>query len=121
MLFTRGSSQPGQDSEGLFGFYGREVLLQLGRSREKKCRYCSKTGATARCVKKACKVAMHFPCGQEAGATFQFMGKMLVYCTQHRVRQKTEHLPSPPRQGLCDLLRGGGEWLGVEEAEITML
>ena len=31
---------------------------------------------------------MHFPCGQDNGATFQFQGKMSVYCGQHRVRQK---------------------------------
>ena len=39
---------------------------------------------------------MHFPCGQEAGATFQFMGKMHTYCYMHRVRQKEETFPSPP-------------------------
>ena len=39
---------------------------------------------------------MHFPCGQEAGATFQFMGKMHTYCYIHRVKQKEESFPSPP-------------------------
>ena len=35
---------------------------------------------------------MHFPCGQDNGATFQFQGKMSVYCGQHRVRQKVNLL-----------------------------
>ena len=39
---------------------------------------------------------MHFPCGQEAGATFQFMGKMHTYCFMHRVKQKVETFPTPP-------------------------
>ena len=39
---------------------------------------------------------MHFTCGQSVGATFQFYGKMYVYCKQHRVRQKSDSFPSPP-------------------------
>jgi hypothetical protein len=35
---------------------------------------------------------MHFPCG----ATFQFQGRMTIYCAHHRVRQNVEGLPSPP-------------------------
>ena len=39
---------------------------------------------------------MHFPCGQESGATFQFMGKMHTFCFMHRVKQKVETFPTPP-------------------------
>jgi len=96
MLFTYNSSQLGADNEGLFGFYGAEVKSQMENAQKRRCKYCSKPGATARCNKKHCGVYMHFPCGQEAGATFQFMGKMHTYCYMHRVRQKEETFPSPP-------------------------
>ena len=95
-LFTVGSAQLGADNEGLFGFYGDEVKKQISLAKKRKCKYCSKPGATAKCSKKYCGVYMHFPCGQANGATFQFYGKMLAYCQFHRIKQKTEHCPTPP-------------------------
>ena len=96
MLFTYNSQQLGNDDEGLFGFFGVEVKQQIKNGKKKLCKYCSKSGATARCNKKHCNVMMHFPCGQEVGATFQFTGKMLVFCKVHRVRQKVKTYPTPP-------------------------
>eukprot|EP00092_Neocalanus_flemingeri_P011468 GFUD01012360.1.p1 GENE.GFUD01012360.1~~GFUD01012360.1.p1 ORF type:complete len:1412 (-),score=414.50 GFUD01012360.1:12-4247(-) len=96
MLFTYNSNQFGADSEGLFGFFGEEVKQQIENGQKKLCKYCSKPGATSRCKKKRCGVMMHFPCGQEVGATFQFTGKMTVYCKNHRVKQKVETFPTPP-------------------------
>ena len=51
MLFTAYSKQVGEENEGLFGFYGDEVKKQIEKASSKKCFYCSKTGATARCSK----------------------------------------------------------------------
>ena len=72
-----------EDDEGLFGFYGSEVVKQIDLARKKKCLYCSLTGATARCATKRCTVTMHFQCGIERGATFQFHTKnMYVFCVK---------------------------------------
>ena len=48
MLFTYNSSQLGADNEGLFGFYGVEVKTQMENAQKRRCKYCSKPGATAR-------------------------------------------------------------------------
>ena len=48
MLFTYNSSQLGADNEGLFGFYGVEVKSQMENAQKRRCKYCSKPGATAR-------------------------------------------------------------------------
>ena len=88
MLFTFNSKQLGEDNEGLFGFSFAEVSHQMELGTKRRCRYCLLPGATARCDKKHCGVWMHFPCGQEKGATFQFNGRMMIYCNQHRLRQK---------------------------------
>ena len=88
MLFTFNSKQLGEDNEGLFGFSLAEVSNHMELGGKRRCRYCLVGGATARCDKKHCGLWMHFPCGQEKGATFQFNGRMMIYCTQHRLRQK---------------------------------
>ena len=96
MLFTYNSRQVGEEQEGLFGFYLGEVRRQVAAAAGRRCRYCARGGATARCDRKHCGVSMHFPCGQAAGACFQFTGRMTIYCGAHRPRQKVEGLPSPP-------------------------
>ena len=88
MLFTFNSKQLGEDNEGLFGFSIDEVSSQMEKGSRRRCRYCNISGATARCDKKHCGLWMHFPCGQEKGATFQFTGRMMIYCNQHRLKQK---------------------------------
>ena len=88
MLFTFNSKQLGEDNEGLFGFSISEVSNHMVLGAKRRCKYCLLPGATARCDKKHCGLWMHFPCGREAGATFQFKGRMMIYCTQHRLRQK---------------------------------
>ena len=88
MLFTFNSKQLGEDNEGLFGFSLAEVSNHMELGAKRRCKYCHLAGATARCDKKHCGLWMHFPCGQEKGATFQFNGRMMIYCTQHRLRQK---------------------------------
>ena len=88
MLFTFNSKQLGEDNEGLFGFSISEVSNHMVLGSKRRCKYCLLPGATARCDKKHCGLWMHFPCGREKGATFQFKGRMMIYCTQHRLRQK---------------------------------
>ena len=76
------------DNEGLFGFYGSEIINQTNLARKKKCLYCGMTGATARCATKRCTVTMHFQCGIERGATFQFhTTNMYVYCAKVNIEQ----------------------------------
>ena len=87
-LFTFNSKQLGEDNEGLFGFSLAEVSNHMELGAKRRCKYCHLAGATARCDKKHCGLWMHFPCGQEKGATFQFNGRMMIYCNQHRLRQK---------------------------------
>ena len=98
MLFNWGSKQAGEDGEGLFGFYGEEVRRQVEASQKKNCRYCNRPGGAAKCQKKHCNVSMHFLCGREHGATFQFYGGMAAFCGEHRVRKREAALPSPPDQ-----------------------
>ena len=95
MLFTAYSKQLGEENEGLFGFYGEEVKNQIKKASSKKCFYCSKTGATARCSKKYCNVVMHFTCGISNGSMFQFFDKMFVMCKTHRRKQKIDKFPIP--------------------------
>ena len=76
------------DDEGLFGFYGSEVIKQIDLARKKKCHYCGMTGASVRCAEKRCNVTMHFQCGIERGATFQFHTKnMYVFCAKVKMNQ----------------------------------
>ena len=65
-------------------------MLQVEKGRSKKCCYCSRSGATARCDKKACRAPILFGLGQESGTTFQFVSKMLVFCAHHGIKQKVE-------------------------------
>ena len=80
ILFCAKAKQSGLDSEGLFGFYGSEVVKQLQEKSKKICKYCGKGGASAGCCRKHCQTNMHFTCGVEVGATFQFFGNMWVHC-----------------------------------------
>ena len=48
ILFCSKAKQVGSDSEGLFGFYGSEILKQLREKSKKICKYCHKGGASAR-------------------------------------------------------------------------
>ena len=83
MLFSAYAKQIGEDEEGLNGFYSSEVEKQIELARKKKCLYCLRPGATARCAAKRCNVTMHFQCGIEKGATFQFHTKnMYVFCSK---------------------------------------
>ena len=83
MLFTAYASQVGGDEEGLYGFYSSEVVKQISLAKKKKCFYCGLTGATSRCAKKYCSVTMHFQCGVEEGAIFQFHTKnMYTFCSK---------------------------------------
>ena len=47
ILFCSKAKQVGTDSEGLFGFYGSEILKHLEEKSKKICKYCHKGGATA--------------------------------------------------------------------------
>ena len=96
MLFSYEGRQLGADKDGLFGYYGEEVKKQMDVGEDISCQHCAKPGATARCSLDQCGASMHFPCGMEAGATFQFMGRMDVFCKEHRLRQDDESFPSPP-------------------------
>lgn len=80
MLFCSKANQVGSDSEGLFGFYGSEIVKQLEKKSKKICKYCEKPGASASCCRKHCQVSTHFTCGVKVGATFQFYGNMWVHC-----------------------------------------
>ena len=83
MLFSAYAKQIGEDEEGVLGFLNSEVEKQIELATKKKCLYCLQTGATARCATKRCNVTMHFQCGIERGATFQFHTKnMYVFCSK---------------------------------------
>ena len=47
ILFCAKAKQIGSDSEGLFGFYGSEIVKQLQEKSKKICKYCQKPGASA--------------------------------------------------------------------------
>ena len=47
ILFCAKAKQVGSDSEGLFGFYGSEIVKQLQEKSKKICKYCQKPGASA--------------------------------------------------------------------------
>ena len=47
MLFCAKANQVGSDSEGLFGFYGSEIVKQIQDKSKKICKYCQKPGASA--------------------------------------------------------------------------
>ena len=47
MLFCAKAEQRGAESEGLFGFYGSEIVKQIREKSKKICKYCQKPGASA--------------------------------------------------------------------------
>ena len=58
--------------------------MKTGES--KKCAYCSKKGATAKC-NKCSKIFYHYTCGTQNDVTFIFHGSMASFCKKHRPKQ----------------------------------
>ncbi|CAG4969845.1 unnamed protein product [Colias eurytheme] len=80
--------QKGKDEEGLFGFLYPDILEEIKRSKNHRCSYCNKEGATLGCSISQCRKQFHLPCGREKNAISMFHGNYKSFCWKHAPKQK---------------------------------
>nr|XP_046260068.1 suppressor protein SRP40 isoform X2 [Scatophagus argus] len=97
LLFSSGIfCRDSPESDDLFGFSVKDVMIEVKRGSKLVCTRCKKKGATAGCEVKRCKRSYHYPCAVQEGAKTiedEEKGSYGLYCFKH-YQQKQENKSS---------------------------
>lgn len=100
LLLSPALYQKADESNGLYGFVGRDIVKEQKRICKQRCSYCLKSHANFSCVIRECKRSFHVKCGLKKGCQYR-LTDFQTFCKDHRNLQKENRHANDELCAIC--------------------